>query len=105
MSHDKFLFSYLQFREDLDKFLEFKDLVMSCNAASGNPRYLEEGHFSSVQVIPYDQYKTMSTSEVQERLRQRHLVITGMPMDPVDFDERGLQELTNLESKVPFQGE
>ena len=101
MSHDKLLFSYLQFQEDLDKFLEFKDLVMSCNAASGNPRYLEEDHFSS----PYDQYKTMSTSEVQERLRQRHLVITGMPMDPVDFDEHGLQELTNLESKVPFQGE
>jgi hypothetical protein len=95
----------LQFQEDLDKFLDFKDLVMSCNTASGNPRYLEEGNCSSVQVITHDRYKAMSTSEVQDRLRLHHLVITGMPTEAVEFDETGLQELTNLESKVHIQGE
>jgi hypothetical protein len=95
----------LQFQEDLDKFLDFKEMVMSCTTASGNPRYLEEGYMSSVEVIPYEQYRKMSTAEVQNKLRLRHLVITGMDTEEVEFDESGLQELTNLESKVHIQGE
>lgn len=95
----------LQFQEDLDRFLDFKDLVMSCNGESGNPRYLEEGCVSTVEVIPYEKYRVMTTSEVQNRLRYRHLVITGMDTEEVKFDESGLQELTNLESKVHIQGE
>jgi hypothetical protein len=50
----------------------------------------------------------MSVSEVQKKLRLRHLVITDMPVEqvdvPVEFDEAGLQELTNLDSKIHIQG-
>jgi hypothetical protein len=104
LSTSLFLLSSFQFQEDLNKFLDFKDLVMSCNTPTGKPRYLEEGYFSSVQVIPYEKYKAMSTAEVQGCLRLHHLVITGMPTEVVEFDESGLQALTNLESKVHFHG-
>jgi hypothetical protein len=59
-----------------------------------------------VEVIPYTVYQKLSVSEVQAKLRLRHLVITGMPMEQViEFDEAGLQELTHLDSKIPIQGE
>ena len=95
---------FLQFQADLDKFLEFKRLIDAGNAPSGQPRYLQEESFSSVKVIPYTQYKTMSTMEIQLMLRTWHLLITGMPTEVLEFDESGLQELTNLDSKVCIQG-
>jgi hypothetical protein len=52
----------------------------------------------------YNEYKAMSTSEFQEKLRYHNIVIHGMPTDTVNFDESGLLELTNLDSKINFQG-
>ena len=46
----------------------------------------------------------LSTSEVQEKLRLWHIVITGMLTEEIEFNESGVQELTNLDSKVHFQG-
>jgi hypothetical protein len=98
-----------QFQEDLDKFKAFKDLVDSCTAPNGRPRYMEKGYQSTVEVIPYAKYRKLSVSEVQTILRLRHIVITDVPTDlddmPVQFDEAGLQELMNLDSKVHIQGE
>ena len=44
----------------------------------------------------------LSMSEIQERLNLRHLVIPGMLTEKIEFDETGVQELTNLDSKVHF---
>ena len=83
------------------------DHVVSCNAENGQPRYLVEGYQSGIEVIPYEEYKRLSASEVQSKLAVRHLVITHIPMEldeTVEFNEAGLQELTNLDSKIHIQG-
>lgn len=81
-------------------------MVDASNAPNGMPRYLQEGFMSSVEIIPYATYQKLSTAEVQSKLHLHHLVITDMPQElgPIEFDEAGLQELTHLESTIPFQG-
>lgn len=81
------------------------ELVKGCNGEQGKPRYLDEHLQSSIKLVSYEKYRTMTTQEVQGYLRYRHLLITGMPTEAVEFDEAGLQELTNLQSKVHFHGE
>ena len=58
-----------------------------------------------VEVLTYERYQEMSTSELQDKLRYWHLVITGMPTEEVQFDESGLQVLTNWDSSVHMQGD
>jgi hypothetical protein len=64
---------------------------------------------SAIEIIPYAEYQRLSVSETQTKLELRHLVITGVPTEQdetrVQFDEAGLQVLTNLDSKIPIQGE
>jgi len=61
---------------------------------------------SSIQVIPYTTFQTLTTAEVKAKLHLNHLVITGVPLElgPIAFDEAGLQELTHLDSTLPIQG-
>ena len=70
---------------------------------------MEPRYQSAVKVIPYAQYRKLSVAEVQTILRLQHIVITDIPTEqddmPVQFDEAGLQELTNLDSKIHIQGE
>ena len=95
-----------QFQSDLDKFQAFKEMVDGGNAPNGMPRYLEPEYKSSVEVIPYATYQTLTAAQLQTKLHLRHLVITGLPQEqgPVNFDEAGLQELTHLDSTLPIQG-
>jgi len=82
------------------------ELVNSCNASNGQPQYLEEGYQSSVEVVAFADYQKLTVSEVQAKLHLHHLVITGMLLQgdtPIEFDEVGLQELTNLDSKIHIQ--
>ena len=78
---------------------------MSGYTPSNQPSYLADPNTSSIEVIAYDRYKEMSAAEIQGCLRERHMVITGMPTEPVEFDEFGLQELTNLDTKIHIHGE
>jgi len=92
--------------EDIERCEEFMELVNSCNVSNGQPQYLEEGYQSSVEVVAFVNYQKLTVSEVQAKLHLHHLVITGMPLQgdtPIEFDEVGLQELTNLDSKIHIQ--
>ena len=65
---------------------------------------------SHIRVLSYADYKAMSVQAIQSLLRDYHIAITGFPTqniveaDHVDFDETGLQLLTNLEAPIEFQG-
>ena len=58
-----------------------------------------------VEVLTYERYQEMLISELQDKLHYRHLVIMGMPTEEVQFDELGLQVLTNWDSSVHMQGD
>jgi len=80
------------------------------NYVNDQPRYISAPDTSHVRVLSYADYKLMSVEAVQSLHRDRHLAITDfpteqvVPTDQVDFDEAGLQLLTNLEAPIEFQG-
>jgi len=66
---------------------------------------------SCVKIIEYQDYKALDVIAVQEILKEKHIVITGYPLeqvvrngDPVAFDEVGMQHLRNLDMPIKFQG-
>jgi hypothetical protein len=91
----------------MDRFTAFKDHVISCNTPNGTPRYLDKGYQSAIEVITYAEYQRLSVAEAQAKFRLRHLLITDVPSEleePIQFDEAGLQELTNWDSKIHIHG-
>ena len=77
----------------------------------GKPRYISDPDTTSIHILSYADYKLLSVRAVQYLLRNQHLVITDFPTEHVaptdqviEFDEAGLQLLTNLEAPIEFQG-
>ena len=99
----------MQFQSDLDTFKKLYELVVA-NYVENQPRYVSDPDTSQICVLTYAEYKLKSVEEIQSLLRDNHLAITGFPTDQVvptdrvDFDEAGLQLLTNLEAPIEFQG-
>lgn len=46
----------------------------------------------------------MSVLEVQEILRNKHIVVTNCPTQSLSFDAKGLRTLANLEVPIDIQG-
>ena len=99
----------MQFQSNLDIFKKLHELVVE-NYVQDRPRYTSDPDTSHVHVLTYVEYKVKSVGEIQSLLCDYHLTITDfptdqvVPTDQVDFDEAGLQLLTNLEAPIEFQG-
>jgi hypothetical protein len=81
------------------------------NYVDDKPRYISHLDTTTIRIISYTDYKLLSVKAVQSLLRDQHLVITDFPTEQVaqtdqviEFDEAGLQLLTNLEAPIEFQG-
>lgn len=70
----------------------------------GKPRYLSDESSSHIKLISHAEYMNMSVKDVQDLLRQKHILLTDTPLCPLNFDEKGLQVLTNLDAMIEFQG-
>ena len=57
-----------------------------------------------IEVIPFEDYVQLTHEEVQQKIRNRHLIITGRPGPHYKFDEEGLSRLTLLENQVTLHG-
>ena len=83
---------------------------MVASYVGDQPRYISDPDASHIRILTYAEYKVKSAGEIQSLLRDYHLAITDFPTDQVvptdriDFDEAGLQLLTNLEAPIEFQG-
>jgi hypothetical protein len=60
---------------------------------------------SSIFIIPWAEFMKMPNVEIQQIFRHRHILVTGTPTDPMNFDEEGLSTLAPLHQKNVFQGE
>lgn len=50
-------------------------------------------------------YESKSHQEIQDLLRQKHIVVTaGAPFHPMKFDEDGLETLKALDATIDIQG-
>jgi hypothetical protein len=68
---------------------------------------MDKDYQPAIEVVSYVEYQNLSVSEIQTKLQLHHLVVTGVLTEqadmPVRFDETGLQELNNLDSKIHIQ--
>jgi hypothetical protein len=60
---------------------------------------------SSIFIIQWAEFMKMRNLEIQQIFRHRHILVTGTPTDPMNFDEEGLSTLAPLHQKNVFQGE
>jgi len=70
----------------------------------GKPLHIVDPEMSVFDILPYDEFRAMSASRVQERLRFKHILITGCPHPNMTFDEAGLRTLCSLDRPVSIQG-
>ena len=92
-----------KFLEDLKGFQNFYDFVKQ-SYINGRPRQVDSPDQSFIATFSYTQYLEMSVAKVQSILRDKHILITGMPTQSIFFDSKGLQTLTNLDARIDIQG-
>jgi hypothetical protein len=59
---------------------------------------------SCIFVAEWELFKSLSSLEVQEIFRHRHILIVNAPVETVDFDREGLETLGSLHSARTVQG-
>jgi len=71
---------------------------------NGLPSYLSDRHNSVLRVVPHDQFKKLLLHEVQSLLAVHHIVVTGVPTEPLSFNKDGLEALQGLDATAEIQG-
>lgn len=59
---------------------------------------------SSIHVLSNAQFNSLTTQQVQDIFQTKHIVVTDVPTEDVQFDAKSLQQLTNLSAAIEFQG-
>jgi hypothetical protein len=59
---------------------------------------------SSIYVATWEKFVKLTTTEVQAIFRNRHILVTDTPIEPMEFDEQGLETLAPLSQPCLFQG-
>jgi hypothetical protein len=72
---------------------------------NGKPLHIADPAKSRFDTISHAQFEALTGQELQARLRQKNLVVTGCPHPNLKFDEAGLRTLTALDSQISIQGE
>jgi hypothetical protein len=59
---------------------------------------------SSIFVVEWSKFKTMSTLEIQRVFSQRHILVLNAPVETVNFDREGLGTIGSLTTTCEVQG-
>jgi hypothetical protein len=69
------------------------------------PLHVKNDRLSVFERISAEDFHKMRTLDIQEKLRERHIVLTNVTHDPVDFEEIGFFSLeTTMEAIISIQG-
>ena len=92
--------------------MEIMDMVEK-DYVNGTPKHLlpaassrefdPEG--STIFVTSFSDFHRMSGREIQDIFRDRNILVTKVPVSPLQFNEDGLSTLAPLDQKNFFQGE
>lgn len=59
---------------------------------------------SSIFVVDFDDFKSMTAQEVQDIFRHRHILVRNGPVETRPFNLESLEMLGSLTTKVSMQG-
>jgi hypothetical protein len=70
----------------------------------GQPLHIVDPKKSAFDIISFVDFQALAPSQIQERLRFKHIVITGCPHPNLKFDASGLRTLSPLDNQISIQG-
>jgi hypothetical protein len=68
------------------------------------PLHVARPSESVFRILSNADYESKSPQEIQDLLRQKHIIVTGIPSHPMKFDEDGLETLKALDATIDIQG-
>jgi hypothetical protein len=93
----------LQFKERLSQLKSFFDKIEDSNV-DGKPLHVANPESSMFDIISSEDFEALSAKQIQERLRCKNIVVTGMKHANVKFDKAGLRAFGTLGRVVSIQG-
>jgi hypothetical protein len=68
------------------------------------PLHIADPQSSVFDIISFTDFETLSTTQIQDRLRSKNIVVTGCPGPTVEFDKAGLRTLSPFDRIISIQG-
>ena len=92
-----------QLEERVPQLKSFFDKIEASHA-NGKPLHLADPERSMFDIISSEDFESLSAAQIQERLRRKNIIVTGLKHANVNFDKAGLRELCPLDRVVSIQG-
>ena len=70
--------------------------MVDCVSLTKRPEFID--------IMSYDEYITQSDGDIIDKLRYRHLLITGGPNPALSFDNASLRKLAPLKKVITVHG-
>ncbi len=78
--------------------------LLEAGYLNGKPRHIADPETFLFDIISSADFQALSTQQIQDRLRCKHIVITGSSHPNVKFDKAGLQTMCPLSRTILIQG-
>src|ERR1700678_2626578 len=59
---------------------------------------------SSIFIVYYSTFLSMHPSQIQKVVRHRHILVSNVPTDKMEFDLEGLSSIGSLSKRISIQG-
>ena len=93
-----------QHQSDLDSVMQLIDLVEKDYHSSGLPLHVAEPSRSAFRIIDARQFNSLMDEEIQALFSRQHILVTGLPQETFEFDERGMATLAHPSKLLTIQG-
>lgn len=94
----------LQFQENLDWWRSV-DSAIRADYVSNLPTYISRPELSSIKCLTHVEYEQLSPSQVAVILKDKNILIHGIPHTPVEFGWRSLKRLGRIDRQMTIHGE
>lgn len=80
-------------------------MAVNAGFVDGLPLHVSDPQKSAFFVMTEGEFKSSTIEEIQDIFQHKHILVTGMHSETLQFDSRGLSSLTRLSTVTHIQGE
>ena len=77
---------------------------MEAGHVNGKPLHIADPESSLFNMISSEDFEGLSATQIQDRLRCKNIVVTGLKHANVRFDKAGLREFCPIDHAISIQG-
>lgn len=78
--------------------------LLEAGYVNRKPLHIADPETSTFDIISSADFQALSTQQIQDRLRCKHIVVTGSSHPNVKFDKAGLRTMCPLSRTISIQG-